>query len=419
MLDQRPGRAFVAIARLIFAPPPARPIQRSVRPRTRTVGFAPRSRTDPMALQTLTYVDDSSQLEEALGDLGDVELIGVDVERADGDRYFRTAALIQLGAAGRSVIVDPLALDDLAAVNAFLAQRRVVLHAMENDLAPLATRGVVPARLEDTAVAAELLGLPTGLETLLSQLLGVETPGDKHAMQRADWEARPLSRAMLAYAASDVVDLPRLWDELAARLAASGRSAWYAEELAARQARPALEDRRDWRRVRGAERLDPHARARLRRAWQARERHARETDTAPGRLAGDRVLLDLAERPPSSPAELPSRGMRRGVVRRFGGELITALATTERLDEEREAGRGPTEADRAAADRLRAIRSERAAELELDPGVLCPNRTLLSAVMARPATPEALRQALGLRAWQWAQVGPAFCESLGLTVPGA
>lgn len=371
-----------------------------------------------MPIQTVTLVDEPHRLEDALGTLSDLDPVGVDVERSDGGRYYRTPALIQVGGAGRVVLVDPLAVDDLAALHDFLAERTVVLHAMENDLTPLAGRGIVPDRVEDTGVAAMLLGLPTGLDALLGEVLGLAVEGDKREMQRADWEARPLSEAMQTYAAGDVAELPRLWSELAAQLTAAGRDGWYAEEVAARRTQPAVEDRRDWTKVRGADRLDPQSRARLRDAWLARERCAQETDTAPGRVVTDRVLLDLAQRPARSRAELGRRGMRSAAVRRFGDQLLSGLADGDSANEVPPASvRVPTDAERSRADLLRAVRTDRAAALGLDPGVLCPSRTLLGAVMAEPSTPAELRRELGLRAWQWSEVGEAFCEALSLGDP--
>lgn len=368
-----------------------------------------------MTVETLTLVDEGGCLEAALGVLSDLDPVGVDVERSDSGRYFRTPALIQVGGAGRVVLVDPLALDDLAPLDAFLAERTVILHAMENDLTPLAGRGVTPTRVEDTGIAAMLLGLPTGLDALLAEVLDVTRDGDKHAMQRADWEARPLSEAMLTYAAGDVADLPRLWAALAARLAAAGREEWYAEEVVTRRAQPAVEDRRDWTKVRGADRLDPRSRARLRGAWLAREEYARQADTAPGRVATDRVLLDLAERPARSTAELIRRGMRAASARRFGERLLAGLADGDADGAQPSApGRLPSDSQRARAEVLRALRADRAATLGLDPGVLCPNRTLLGAIMAEPSTPAELRRALGLRSWQWGELGEAFCEALEL-----
>ena len=160
------------------------------------------------------FVDDPSDLASALARI-DEPLVGVDVERADAPRYYRTAALIQVGTADHVVLVDAVALDPVPLLGDFLAERTAVLHALPNDLEPLRAVGVEVGTVHDTAVAASLLGLPIGLDPLLQELLDVALSPDKERFQRADWERRPLPHDMAAYAAGDVVHLGELWDELA------------------------------------------------------------------------------------------------------------------------------------------------------------------------------------------------------------
>jgi ribonuclease D len=374
-----------------------------------------------MPLERYALVDDPDRLVAELDSLAALDPVGVDVERADWNRYFRAAALIQVGGAGRVALIDPLALADLAPLDAFLAERLAVFHALENDVQPLESLGVRVGQVADTAIAAALLGLPTGLEALLFELLGVELAADKSAMQRADWEVRPLEEGMLAYAAADVADLPALWADLEVRLRAAGRLDWYVQELAARLAQPAAPDRRDWRRMRGIGRLDTAALARVRALWDLRETLAKTTDTAPGRIAGDKVLVDLATNPPTATRELGRRGMRRQAVRDFGEALLTRLADVgdgPPADVTARTSRRVTEEDRSQADRLRVLRAHRAEQLGIEAGVLCPSRVLMTAVLADPATPEQLRAALDLRDWQWDQLADVFGEALDFSGAG-
>lgn len=369
-----------------------------------------------MPLTDLVVVDQPDALPGALAMLEDLEHVGLDVERADWDRYYRAAALIQIGGSGRVAVIDPLAGLDLTPLDEYLRGRVSVFHAVENDLDPLVTLGVKPTVICDTAVAAAVLGMPTGLEHLLRDVLGVELAGDKSAMQRANWEARPLTDDMLAYAAGDVADLPELWITLAARLEQAGRFDWYEQEIAAVLALPSVEDRRNWGRTKGAGRLDSASRARLQALWQTREDLARSTDTAPGRIASDAILVDLAATPPTTVGDLGRRGLRRQAVREYGKSLIQALTEVAgAAAPSARRSRAPLEADRALIDTLRQIRAARAEVLGIQAGVLCPSRTLAPAVLSDPSTPEELRAALDLRRWQWEQLGAAFCAAAGIT----
>lgn len=367
-----------------------------------------------MPLEEYRLVDSGQGLADCLAWLADLDPIGIDVERADWNRYYRAAALIQVGGDGRVALLDPLAIEDFTPLAAFVADRAVVLHALENDVGPLQSLGVDPPVLHDTAIAAAILGMPMGLETLLAEVLEVTLASDKAAMQRADWEKRPLTEEMLIYAAGDVADLPRLWAILEERLHEAGRWDWYVEELAAIITQPGVEQRRDWQRTKGVGRLDPRARARAKALWEAREDLARGTDTAPGRIVNDKILLDLALKPPGTLRELGRRGMRRQAIKTFGEDIVQALqdgADAAPVPVERD-GRRSTDADRELADELRARRTVVAEEVGLDPGLLCPSRHLLRAVMADPQTPEALRDALGLRDWQWNLLAETFTDAL-------
>lgn len=368
--------------------------------------------TEPHDTVEVTLADTATDVTAALATV-DAEVVGVDVERADADRYFRRAALIQIGVDGRCALLDGTTLDDLGELDRFLGDGRLaVLHAMENDLAPLAAKGVTPARLADTAVAAAILGLPTGLASLLHELLGVELDGDKDAYQRADWTARPLPADMAAYAAGDVVHLPALWQLLAERLQRSGRRAWYDEELAVTQA-TAADDQRDWTRVKGAATLTPAERAVLRAVWEERERLARHHDIAPNWLIHDDVLRDLATDPPRTAAQLVRRSRRRrSLLREHAEQLLAAVQAGQDAAPERSSRTRPRRRDdRDVYDALRRRRAQIAEELGLDPGVLAPSRPLWRAVTGDPADAAELCALAGMTRWRTELLAAPLWES--------
>jgi ribonuclease D len=350
----------------------------------------------------VTFVDDRCAVLPALEHVAD-EVVGIDVERADADRYYRRAALVQVGVAGRCVLLDGTTLATLPELDAHLrADRLAVLHAAANDLEPLTAKGVRPPRLADTAVAAAMLGLPIGLGPLLAEVLDVTLDGDKSAYQRADWEARPLSPGMAEYAAGDVVHLPALWRELATRLATARRTHWYDQELTWTLER-AAEDTRHWTRVKGAGALEPEQRAVLRELWEERERLAQEHDLAPNRLLHDEVMRDLATDPPRTEAQLVRRSQRRrSLLRVHAGALLAAVERGRAGPPEPRdrGGRRWTEQERGAFDAMRHARSAVAEELGLDAGVLCPSQPLWAAVAGDAGDGDELCRLAGLRPWQ-------------------
>ena len=356
--------------------------------------------------QQIELIDDPAELQAALEPLDD-HLVGIDVERADSDRYFRRAALVQVGDADRCILVDPLAIPEPTALGELCADRLVVLHAIENDIEPMDRLGVEMPHVADTAVAAALLSLPIGLGDLLEAVLGIELDTNKSKYQRADWEQRPLSQGMKEYAAGDVLHLPALWRDLAARLDDAGRTAWYEQELVA-TVEQARADTRHWERTKGSGRLDPDERSTLHALWDARESLCRAHDIAPNRLVHDKTLLSLAQDPPSSPDELAARDPRRssGPVTEHAPALFEALQLgLEAPPEPRQQSRRWDDDQRHAYDALRRRRTQLARALDLDPGFCCPSRQLRAAVNAEPETLDDFADAADLRPWQREQLG--------------
>ena len=72
----------------------------------------------------------------------------------------------------------------------------------------------------------------------------------------------------------------------------------------------------------------------------------------------------------------------------------------------------PTERRLAA---LKSWRAERARELALDPGVLCPNTALEAMATRNPARAEELRELPGLKGWFVREFGREIVKELAAT----
>jgi ribonuclease D len=359
-------------------------------------------------------VDSHSDLAAALATI-DAPVVGLDVERSAAPRYWKPAALIQVGTAEQAVLVDSHRLGPTPMLGDFLAGRRVVAHAATNDVESLDWAGVVLEELDDTSIAAALLGLPTGLDPLLRDLLDVALSPDKDKYQRANWERRPLPEGMAAYAAGDVLHLPALMALLDHQLEEAGRVGWYDQErhhmLASTRAAT-----RAWEDTKGAGRLDAAQRAVLAALWEAREELARRRDTAPQTLLRDETLVDLAADPPSGSRDLQRRNRRRGQP-----DDDAAVVLFDALDEGMSAPPRPrpatssstagTSTDRERHAAMRAARATLATELGMDAGVLCPSRVLWGPIHANASSRAELEAALDLRPWQVELLGGVLWDA--------
>lgn len=221
--------------------------------------------------------------------------VAVDAERANGFRYSSRAYLVQLHRRGSgTVLIDPIAVDDLSPVQEAIGGEEWIIHAASQDLPCLRDIGLEPATLFDTELGARLAGFErVGLAAVSERLVGLRLRKEHGA---SDWSTRPIPQSWLEYAALDVEVLPDARDALAAELESQGKQEIAEQEFAyALERRPKPPAAEPWRRLSGLHAIrDRRQLAVARELWLARDALARETDTAPGRLVPDRSLLVAA-----------------------------------------------------------------------------------------------------------------------------
>ncbi len=382
----------------------------------------------------MSYIQTAEALAEAMAALEREPLVAVDTEAASFHRYHDRIFLIQLSSPSRTEIIDPLAVADLSPVGRLLADPKVekIFHDADYDLRILdRDYGFRARRLFDTRIAAQLAGEPAvGLAALLEKYAGVKLAKEH---QKADWSRRPLSPAMLDYAAADTAHLPALRERLRARLTELGRLAWAEEEFTRledlRWTRAAASDgggggpgdQDAFLRVKRAKALAPRQLATLRELYQWREAQGAELDRATFRIIGNDALLAVAQALPRTPAELSGiAALPASLAARYGAALLDGVRRALALPESElpRLERAPRQARDpgldARVERLKAARNRAAAELGLDPGVLCGRSTLEAVARAQPpANDRAGLSRIGeLRRWQIEAFGDALLAAL-------
>jgi ribonuclease D len=259
--------------------------------------------------------------------------LGIDTEFISEGRYRPLLCLVQLAVddgADSVALIDPLAdATPVAQIAALLADPAVeiVLHAGRQDVAILrrAWRTDV-ANVFDTQIAAGFAGqsAQSGYGNLIGAILGRRLA---KTASYTRWDARPLSREQLRYAAEDVVDLLALADELKRRLREQGRLQWASEEC--RRIEAATEQRDPeavWERLPRISQLDPRSRAVARALAAWRERTAAAEDRPVNSVLADQIVVEAARRRPTSLEELAHiRGVHRSVVKRRGNDVLAAV----------------------------------------------------------------------------------------------
>ncbi|MCC7282939.1 MAG: ribonuclease D [Acetobacteraceae bacterium] len=266
--------------------------------------------------------------------------VTVDTEFMRERTFYPDLCVVQVAGASATAVIDAEAGGiDLAPLWALLLDQAVtkVFHAARQDIEiVLLKTGRTPTPLFDTQVAAMVAGFgdQVAYDALVAALAGGHI--DK-AFRFTDWSARPLSPDQLAYAASDVTWLRRVYEKLHARLERDGRLAWVAEEMA-KLADPEtyrLDPETAWLRLKPRSANRKYLAA-LRAVAAWREREAMRLNIPRQRVVKDESLAEIAAARPADAAALARvRGFPRGLAEgRAGAALLAALAEAAALPDD-------------------------------------------------------------------------------------
>lgn len=340
----------------------------------------------------MTTLTTTAALQRFCDDARRQPYVTIDTEFLRERTYYPRLCLIQMalpptpghgpGDPAGAVLVDPIAGDvDLAPFWALLADPGVVkvLHAARQDVEIFWTRGqVIPEPLFDTQVAAMVCGFgeQAGYETLVRAICRAAL--DKSS-RFTDWSRRPLSASQQSYALADVTWLRQIHEVLSARLAATGRQPWVAEEMAVLTdpATYVTEPEDAWRRVK-TRTCSRQFLTLVRELARFRETLAQERDVPRNRVFKDEALLEIASAKPRTQADL---GRLRLVQREARKEpvstgILHAVATAlacppeDQVVPDRPPRRAP--ADPALADLLRVLLKARAEATDVAQKLIAP-----------------------------------------------
>jgi len=275
-------------------------------------------------MEPITTTD---SLAQACARLATHPCVTIDTEFLRESTYYPILCVMQMASPDEALVVDALAPDiDLAPFFALMADERVlkVFHAGRQDIEIVWHRaGLIPHPVFDTQIAAMVLGHGDSIsyEQLVQRITG-DYLDKSHRF--TDWSRRPLSKAQIAYAISDVTHLRDIYLALSADLAKRGRIEWVNEEMEILTSPDTYraEPERAWQRVRTRARK-PKELAVLMEVAAWREREAQSRDVPRGRVLKDDALGDIAVQAPTSMEKLAAlRSLPRGVERSKWGEAI-------------------------------------------------------------------------------------------------
>ncbi len=322
----------------------------------------------------------------------DSPVCAIDTEADSLHRYRESLCLIQFAVRGESVLIDPLAIEDLSPLGEYLSAATVWMHGADYDMTMFKRQfNDLPAVVYDTQIGARLLGARKfGLGNLVHHYFGIEL---SKSSQKADWGKRPLSEKMIEYALNDVDYLLDMGDKIVAELKALGRYEWFEESCAA--ARQKVLDRDDtkdemWR-ISGSGKLDRRGLAFLKALWDWRDAEAKAWDRPSFMVVTNRQLLSWSTDFAAGKSITLPHHFRPDRVKRFKSVVGLTAALTEAQWPERPTGKR-RKRDRDFENRVNELikaRESAASKLDIEGSLIAP-RAVLEAIAAGESKPSDL-----------------------------
>jgi len=258
------------------------------------------------------------------------DYVTVDTEFLRESTYYPQLCVLQMASPDEAVVVDALADGlDLKPFFDLMANEKVVkvFHAARQDIEIVWHRAnLIPHPIFDTQVAAMVLGYGDSIsyDQLVQRITGDML--DK-SNRFTDWTRRPLTKAQIDYAVSDVTHLRDVYLKLSADLNKRGRAEWLSEEMDVLTSPETyrMDPDNAWQRLRARVRK-PKELAVLIEVAAWREREAKARDVPRGRILKDDVVADIAVQAPTTIERLASlRSLPKGFEKSKWGQDIPDL----------------------------------------------------------------------------------------------
>ena len=286
----------------------------------------------------MNVITSSAKLAAACERLARHPYVTVDTEFMRETTYYPKLCLLQVASVEEALLIDPLEQGlDLTPFFSLLRDERVVkvFHAARQDIEIFWHMArTIPKPLFDTQIAAMVCGY--GDQVSYEQLANDLGNAQIDKTQRfTDWSRRPLSEAQLNYAKADVTHLRAVYEALAAKLAASGRKTWLAEDMAVLETPATYETKPEdaWQRLAGRLKKQRDLGVLIEvAAW--REQDAQKRDVPRQRVLRDDTLMEVVQaRPQNIEALGRLRAVSQGLERsRAGQALVAAVARGLAID---------------------------------------------------------------------------------------
>lgn len=335
------------------------------------------------AAQNPALLETHEQLELAAHAWSQAKVLGIDTEFLRERTYWAELGLVQVSDGQQAWLVDVIKIGDLEPLKHMFENQAIlkVFHSSSEDFEALwHALEVSPQPVVDTQVACAMIGQPLQMSyhSAIKWLTGIEVDKDQ---TRSNWLRRPLSPRQLHYAATDVVFLPALVNQVRNTLLEQNKWQWLEEDVsrAIAQSRESLQPQDAYLRLGGAASLEPRQLQVLRALAAWREQEATSRDLARGFVVTDAELMLLSRQLPHSIEQLSEiEGLHERTLKRHGDALLAAVQAGLKSTEPVEAIQALDKSQKRIIGDMRNLVLVEAEAHGVDPALLASRKVLES-----------------------------------------
>lgn len=344
--------------------------------------------------------------------------IAVDTESNSLHAYRERVCLIQFSTSKKDYVLDPLAFEDLNLLAPLFADPKIekIFHAAEYDLVCLKRDYDFEFKnLFDTMQAARILGYQyVGLENILSEKFGIKV--DKRH-QKANWGARPLTRAQLDYARMDTHYLSPLRDLLETELRKKERWGFALDDFALACHVDTPKEKMNgtsWKRFSTRKDVTPRELTVLSELCMCRDSIAERMDRPPFKVIPDSILLDIAKNIPEKDVDLAGIGLSPKQIHLWGDQILAATRRGAGIPlVKREQVEHPKDAVIKRLEKLKTWRKKVAEEMKVESDIILPKDFLYILAEHPPKDIEALKSVMRESPFRFEKYGDQIYKLIG------
>ncbi len=283
------------------------------------------------------FIETNADLIALCNSVREEHAFAFDTEFIGEDSYYAHTCLIQIATKRGVTLIDPFSVDDLTPLYELICDPDIItiVHAGIQDFEPvIRLHNDSPKNIFDTQIAAGFVGLPWPLS--LTKTIGTilnHTVGGHFTFSQ--WDARPLTKRQLHYAADDVRYLIAIHDDLQNKLRELDREQWLHSECQKFSNADTFEfnTRQVVKKICGTKVPKTRELKRIQALAVLRNSIAKEKNLPPKDVYPNECIWHLAKNLISNANQLSAiRGFPKHIAVQFGERIIQCLEDSESVD---------------------------------------------------------------------------------------